>query len=377
MSLDDVFGRLKTHELEMEQRSKRHGGKSKSVALKVQEEAAKSKGKAHKRRRRLVAAYEFDDLEPAQDVNPEPIPTTTNEPAQPSPKPARFKRRAHKPKRAKIPESEITDFTIQEEQAPSSSIPDDSSQPLMVDPLQAVPLISPTTSPKATSTASAVDEEIACDAQATTEAGATMSQMSDPKSPISDHGHSTPIPHSPMKIPENAIVHDTAPENYRSDVVDETDKVAVEVLQTLAQTGEEPIKSQSEDKGKSAQDNVEQVADPVPADEKANSDPEDDASSDTDKDENAEVPLTQQKWESTSQFNARKKKDDDDDADDFTKHKRFQAGTGRRVSNSDSSKPKQSSKSVPVPTHNVTSGSKQRPLAGSDQPMTDEELANV
>ena len=47
MSLDDVYGRLKTHELEMEQRSKRHGGKSKSVALKVQEEAAKSKGKAH------------------------------------------------------------------------------------------------------------------------------------------------------------------------------------------------------------------------------------------------------------------------------------------------------------------------------------------
>ncbi|XP_063949260.1 uncharacterized protein LOC135152659 [Daucus carota subsp. sativus] len=259
-----------------------------------------------KRRRRLVAAYEFDDLEPAQDVNSEPIPTTTNEPAQPSPKPARFKRRAHKPKRAKIPESEITDFTIQEEQAPSSSIPDDSSQPLMVDPLQAVPLISPTvsptTSPKATPTASAVDEEIECDAQATNEAGA---KTSDSKSPISDHGHSTPIPHSPMKIPENAIVHDTAPENYRSDVVDESDKVAVEALQSLAQTGEEPIKSQSEAQGKSAQDTVEKVANPVLEDEKANSDTEDDASSDTDKDEDAEVPLTQQKWESTSQFNAR------------------------------------------------------------------------
>ncbi|XP_063936232.1 uncharacterized protein LOC135147259 [Daucus carota subsp. sativus] len=201
------------------------------------------------------------------DVNPEPIPTTTNEPAQPSPKPARFKRRAHKPKRAKIPESEITDFTIQEEQAPSSSIPDDSSQPLMVDPLQAVPLISPTTSPKATSTASAVDEEIACDAQATTEAGATMSQM--------------------------------------SDVVEEPDKVAVEALQSLAQTGKEPILSQSEAQEKSAKDNVEKVADPVPQDENANSDTEDDASSDTDKDDTAEIPLTQQKWESTSQFNAR------------------------------------------------------------------------
>ncbi|XP_063942370.1 uncharacterized protein LOC135150159 [Daucus carota subsp. sativus] len=115
-----------------------------------------------KKRRRLVAAYDFDDLEPAQDVNSEPTPTTTNEPAQSSPqqKPARFKRRAHKPKRAKIPESEITDFTIQEEQTPSSPIPVDPSQALMVEPLQAVPItdatpLSPTTSPKATSTASA------------------------------------------------------------------------------------------------------------------------------------------------------------------------------------------------------------------------------
>ncbi|XP_063947601.1 uncharacterized protein LOC135152054 [Daucus carota subsp. sativus] len=48
MSLDDIFGRLKTYEVEMEQRSKRHGGKPKSVALKVQGEAAvKNKGKTH------------------------------------------------------------------------------------------------------------------------------------------------------------------------------------------------------------------------------------------------------------------------------------------------------------------------------------------
>ncbi|PKC50836.1 hypothetical protein RhiirA1_405848, partial [Rhizophagus irregularis] len=72
----------------------------------------------------------------------------------------------------------------------------------------------------------------------------------------------------------------------------------------------------------------------------------------------------------------RKKKDDDDDADDFTKHKRFQAGTGGRVSNSDSQKQsKQSTKSGP--THNITSGSKQRPVTGSDKPMTDEELARL
>ncbi|XP_063945934.1 uncharacterized protein LOC135151419 [Daucus carota subsp. sativus] len=240
----------------------------------------------------------------AVDVNSEPTPTTTNEPAQSSPqqKPARFKRRAHKPKRAKIPESEITDFTIQEEQTPSSPIPVDHSQALMVEPLQAVPItdatpLSPTTSPKASPTASAVDEEIRCDEPVTAEAEATQS---DCQTPLSDHGQ---IPQSPMKIPKDAIVHDTAPENYKSDAVEESDKVAVEALQSLAQTGEEPIKSQSEDKGKSAQDNVEKVADPVPADEKANSDTEDDTSSDTDKDDNAEIPLTQQKWESTSQFN--------------------------------------------------------------------------
>ncbi|XP_063948084.1 uncharacterized protein LOC135152180 [Daucus carota subsp. sativus] len=48
MSLDDIFGRLKTYELEMEQRNKRHGGKLKPVALKVQgETAVKNKGKTH------------------------------------------------------------------------------------------------------------------------------------------------------------------------------------------------------------------------------------------------------------------------------------------------------------------------------------------
>ncbi|XP_063949925.1 uncharacterized protein LOC135152763 [Daucus carota subsp. sativus] len=48
MSLDNIFGRLKTYELEMEQRNKRYGGKPKPVVLKVQEEAVvKNKGKAH------------------------------------------------------------------------------------------------------------------------------------------------------------------------------------------------------------------------------------------------------------------------------------------------------------------------------------------
>ncbi|KAL1807121.1 hypothetical protein ACET3Z_030189 [Daucus carota] len=510
------------------------------------------------KRRRLVAAYDYDDLEPAHAENSEPTPTTASVPAQVSPqKPPRFKRRANKPKRPRVPITEITDFTAEEDQTPSTQVAEQ-SQALMVIPIQAVPLTSPT----ASSTSSEVDEEIICKEQATAE---TETAMSDPKSPISDHGTQTQIPQSPvkipqspMKIPEGAIVHDTAPENYRSDVVDESDQVAMEALQSLAQTSEKPIKSQSEAQEKSAQDTVEKVADSVPDADKANSDAdtEDNDSSDDDKDENDdEVTLTQQKWESTSQYNARlqtlntdseplprdlqvdppnevwdklwlshqhsletpkaeefltmaenkisnsdvlsslkgtilylktfhpahaqtsksidglrievakvketnelekkrtmlplkenvqklvtanesldkrmtmiestqekmskqleaiqsslslitsilipdeddvkkgervaqvkcksttqtlkrKKKDDDDDADDFTKHKRFQSGTGGRVSNSDSQKQsKQSTKSAP--THNFTSGSKQRPVTGSDKPLTDEELARL
>ncbi|KAL8091792.1 hypothetical protein AgCh_034159 [Apium graveolens] len=51
-TLDEIYGMLKTHELEMDQRSKRHGRKSKTVALKAEEESPKvvvskrGKGKA-------------------------------------------------------------------------------------------------------------------------------------------------------------------------------------------------------------------------------------------------------------------------------------------------------------------------------------------
>ncbi|XP_063946043.1 uncharacterized protein LOC135151493 [Daucus carota subsp. sativus] len=191
------------------------------------------------KRRRLVAAYDYDDLEPAHAVNSEPIP-------------------------------------------PNS------------DPVQ-------TTS----STSSEVDEEIVCKEQATAEA---ETAVSDPKSPISDHGTPTPIPQSPMKIPEDAIVHDTAPENYRSDtVVEESDKVAMEALQSLAMTGAESIKPNSvapiteSDKAKS-------VPDPVQDAEKSTQDDtEDDDSSDDDNDDEAPVSHLQQKWESTSQYNARLK----------------------------------------------------------------------
>ncbi|KAL8127724.1 hypothetical protein AgCh_014592 [Apium graveolens] len=51
-TLDEIYGMLKTHELEMEQRSKRKGGKSRTIALKDEEESPKAatsrkdKGKA-------------------------------------------------------------------------------------------------------------------------------------------------------------------------------------------------------------------------------------------------------------------------------------------------------------------------------------------
>ncbi|XP_063948303.1 mating-type protein A-alpha Z3-like [Daucus carota subsp. sativus] len=160
------------------------------------------------KRRRLVAAYDYDDLEPAHAVNSEPIPTTDSEPVQASTqKPARFKRRAHKPARA-------------------------------------------STIYHTTRTFSSSD----------------------------------------------------APENYKSDVVDESDKVALEALQSLAKAGEEPSKSQSQTQEQSAQDTVEKVADP-PSDND-----EDDESSDDDNDDNDnEVPQShlQQKWESTSQYHDR------------------------------------------------------------------------
>ena len=41
MDLDEIYGMLKTHELDMEQRSKRHWKKSRSVSLKVEVETEK------------------------------------------------------------------------------------------------------------------------------------------------------------------------------------------------------------------------------------------------------------------------------------------------------------------------------------------------
>ncbi|XP_063941287.1 histone H2A.Z-specific chaperone CHZ1-like [Daucus carota subsp. sativus] len=144
----------------------------------------------------------------------------------------------------------------------------------MVHPLQAVPISAAT----ASSTSSEVDEEIICKEKDTAEA---ETPVSDFNIPLSDHGPSTPIPHSPMKIPEGAIVHDTAPENYKSDaVVEEPDQVAVEALESLAKAGEEPSKSKADDQEKSVQEPDEKVANP------ASDNDEDDDSSDDDNDEN-------------------------------------------------------------------------------------------
>ena len=40
-TLDEIYGMLKTYELEMDQRSKRHGRKSRIVVLKAEEESPK------------------------------------------------------------------------------------------------------------------------------------------------------------------------------------------------------------------------------------------------------------------------------------------------------------------------------------------------
>ncbi|XP_063942763.1 uncharacterized protein LOC135150406 [Daucus carota subsp. sativus] len=200
------------------------------------------------------------------DAAPSTVKTRTSVATQASPqsRKVRFKARANKPKKAKVPITEITDFTLEEEQAPSTSLPD-LSQALMVHPLQAVPLSTAT----ASSTSSEVDEEIVCKEP---EAGTTLS---DPQTPISDRGPSTPIPHSPLKFPE-----------------------ALEALQSLAKAGEEPSKSKS-DSAKSVPDPVKSAVDP------ASDDDEDDETEDDENEDEVPMSLQQQKWESTSEYNAR------------------------------------------------------------------------
>ncbi|KAL8103854.1 hypothetical protein AgCh_028153 [Apium graveolens] len=66
-TLDEIYGMLKTHELEMDQRSKRHGRKSRKVALKDEEESPKvvvskkGKGKALIIKSDSESSYSNDD----------------------------------------------------------------------------------------------------------------------------------------------------------------------------------------------------------------------------------------------------------------------------------------------------------------------------
>ncbi|KAL8090564.1 hypothetical protein AgCh_039861 [Apium graveolens] len=59
-TLDEIYGMLKTHELEMEQRSKRKGGKSRTVALKAEEESPKA---ATSRKDKCKALFTKSDTE--------------------------------------------------------------------------------------------------------------------------------------------------------------------------------------------------------------------------------------------------------------------------------------------------------------------------
>ena len=72
MELDEVYGMLKTHELEMEQRNKRQGKKSKSIALKVEDEAvSKVSSKKKAKDKALVAKSDVESSESDDDSNSE------------------------------------------------------------------------------------------------------------------------------------------------------------------------------------------------------------------------------------------------------------------------------------------------------------------
>ncbi|XP_063937989.1 uncharacterized protein LOC135147882 [Daucus carota subsp. sativus] len=141
-------------------------------------------------------------------TNSDTVPTINSDTASPQSRKVRFKARANKPKKAKVPITEITDFTLEEEQAPSTTTPD-LSQALM-----------------------------------------------------------------------GAIIHDTAPENYKSDaVIEDSDKVVLEALQSLAKADEEPSKSKSADKENVVPDSVKDAVDPA-SDDAEDDDNEDDENED-------------------------------------------------------------------------------------------------
>ena len=60
MSVDEIYGILKTHELDIELRSKIHGGKFKSITLKVKEKAPKEVvvKRSHSKRKALITKFD-------------------------------------------------------------------------------------------------------------------------------------------------------------------------------------------------------------------------------------------------------------------------------------------------------------------------------
>ncbi|KAL8155215.1 hypothetical protein AgCh_000555 [Apium graveolens] len=76
--LDEIYGMLKTHELEMEQRSKRKGGKSRTVALKAEEESPKAASSRKDKGKALFIKSETESSssESDDDLDSESLPET-------------------------------------------------------------------------------------------------------------------------------------------------------------------------------------------------------------------------------------------------------------------------------------------------------------
>ncbi|KAL8096136.1 hypothetical protein AgCh_037185 [Apium graveolens] len=77
-TLDEIYGMLKTHELEMEQRSKRKGGKSRTVALKAEEESPKPPSSKKDKGKALIikSDTESSSSESDDDSDSESLPET-------------------------------------------------------------------------------------------------------------------------------------------------------------------------------------------------------------------------------------------------------------------------------------------------------------
>ncbi|KAL8135197.1 hypothetical protein AgCh_010019 [Apium graveolens] len=71
ITLDEIYGMLKTHELEMEQRSKRKGGKSRTIALKAEEESPKTATSRKDKGKALFTKYDTESSSSKSDDDSE------------------------------------------------------------------------------------------------------------------------------------------------------------------------------------------------------------------------------------------------------------------------------------------------------------------